>query len=180
MAIFSLIALLAVPAFLLVVLQRSKYSQLLRAGDSIPVAILNGLDPGDVLRASIDGRCAAILFFSADCPHCQREIPIFNEAMKRFGSDVEFVAIALNDQQKTRAFVQTNDIKARVIVDEKGLVGKVFGISELPALFLVSDEQKVEWVGVGEQPRTELFRRLSKLKTERRWTITQGANNSRK
>jgi peroxiredoxin len=179
-AIFSLVALLAVPALLLVVLQRSEHSRLLRAGESIPAAALSGVEPGEALRADINKKRTAILFFSADCPHCQWEMPIFNEAMKRFGSEVEFIAIALSDPQKTQAFVQANDIRVRVLIDNKGVVGRIFGISELPALFLVNQEQEIEWVGVGEQPRMELFRRLSMLAAKGPSTLAQGTQENRK
>jgi peroxiredoxin len=179
-ATIGLMALLAVPVFLFVVLQRSANLRTLRAGDSIPVASLGGVDPGDALLAGISGKRATILFFSVDCPHCQREISIFNEAGKRFASEVEFVAIALNDRQKTQTFVRTNDVGARVLIDEKGVVGRLFGVSELPALFLVNQDQKIEWVGVGEQPRTELLRRLSVLAGKGPSTVAQGAENTRK
>ena len=179
-AIFGLMALLAVPVFLLIVLQRSSNSRTLRAGDSIPIAALGSVDPGDALLAGISGKRAAILFFSVDCPRCQREIPIFNEAGRRFASEVEFVTVALNDWKKTQTFVRTNDVEARVLVDEKGVVGRLFGILELPALFLVNQDQKIEWVGVGEQPRTELLHRLSTLVGKSPSTVAQDAENSRK
>ena len=179
-AIFGLVALLAVPAFLLVVLQRSEFTRPLRAGDSIPVVTLGGVEPGGALLAGMSGKRAAILFFSVDCPHCQWEIPIFNEAMKRFASQVEFFAIALNDRQKTEMFVHANDIRVRVLVDEKGVVGRLFGISELPALFLVNEEQRIQWVGTGEQPRAEIFRRLSKLVDKNESAAAWIGENSRK
>ena len=179
-ATIGLVALLAVPVFLLVVLQHSGNSRTLRAGDSIPVMAVGGVDPGDSLLVGISGKRAAILFFSVDCPRCQREIPTFNEAGRRFWSKIEFVAVSLNDRQKTQTFVQTNGIGARVFIDEKGIVGKLFGISELPALFLVNKEQKIEWVGVGEQSRTEVLRRLSAFVSKEPSTMAQGAENSRK
>jgi peroxiredoxin len=178
--IFGLVALLALPVFLLVVLQRSQHPRRLHAGELIPVAALSDADPGAALRADINGKRAAILFFSADCPHCQWEMPIFNEAMKRFGSEVEFVAIALNDPQKTQAFVHANDIRVKVLIDHNGAVAKTFGISELPTLFLVNREQEIEWVGEGEQPRIELFRRLSMLAAKGTSAIVQSAEDNRK
>jgi peroxiredoxin len=163
LATMGLVAILAVPAFLLVVLQRSTGLRMLRAGDSIPSARLDGVDPGGGLPVDIRGRRSAILFFSVNCPHCQNEIPIFNEAERRFGSDVSFIAITSSDKQKTELFVRTHDVRTKVYVDEKGIIGKLFGVSEVPALFLVNQDRRIEWVGVGEQPRAEFFRRLSAL-----------------
>jgi peroxiredoxin len=162
-ATIGLIVLLGVPVFLLVVLQRSAKSKILGAGDSIPVVALGSMSPGDTLLAGITGRCAAMLFFSANCPHCKREIPIFNEMVKQFASDIEFTVVALGGRKKTQAFVQDNDIGGKVLIDEKGAVGKLFGVSEVPTIFLVDRDQKIVWVGVGEQPKGELLRRLSIL-----------------
>jgi peroxiredoxin len=180
LAIMGLLALLAVPAFFLVVLQRSTNLRMLRAGDSIPVAGLNGVDLGSASPAGIMGKRAAILFFSVDCPHCKNEIPIFNEAERRFCSDVNFIAIALNERQKIESFVRTHDVRTKVYIDEKRVVGKLFGVSEVPALFLVNEDQRIEWVGVGEQPRTELFRRLSALVAGRTTIASEGAEQIRK
>ena len=180
MATIGLMALLTIPVFLLVVLQRSVKSRTLGSGDSIPVVALGAVEPGDALLAGITGRRAAILFFNADCPHCQREIPIFNEVARRFVSDVEFAAIALGDRKKTQTFIQTTDVGARVLIDEKGTVGRLFGVSEVPALFLVENDQKIAWVGVGEQPRGELLRRLSILVSRSALRASQGAVNTQR
>jgi hypothetical protein len=85
---------------------------------------------------------------------------------------VEFVAVAFNDRQKATMFARTSTIPTKMIVDEKGVVGRIFGVSELPMFFLISHDQRIEWIGVGEQPKAELMRRLSEL--------TQGAENNRK
>jgi peroxiredoxin len=163
LATVGLVATLAVPASLIVMLQRSTGLRTLRVGESIPTTGLDGIDPGVGLPADISGKRSAVLFFSVNCPHCQNEIPIFNEAERRFGSDVDFVAIALNDKQQVESFVRTHDVRTKVHLDEKGSIGKLFGVSEVPALFLVNQDRRIEWVGVGEQPRTELFHRLSAL-----------------
>lgn len=163
LAALGVALLLAAPAFFLVLLQRSTNSQLLRVGDSIPAAALGGLDSGGAFVSGFSGKRTAILFFSVDCPRCQNEIPVFNEAERRFGSKVEFVAISLSAKKQTEAFVKAYDVRTIVLIDEKGIMGKRFGISELPAMFLVNQDQKVAWVGVGEHSRTALFRQLSAL-----------------
>lgn len=160
-AAIGLVALLAGPAYLLVVLQHSAHSRMLKAGDSIPAVALRGVDPGIALLSGISGRRAAILFFRVDCPHCEYEIPIFNEAEKLFAAEIQFVAIALSDSQKAQTFVGTNHVEAMVLIDDKGFVGRLFGISELPVLFLVNEDQKIEWAGVGEQSRTGVLHQLS-------------------
>jgi peroxiredoxin len=176
----GLLALLVVPVALLVVLQRSTNSRMLRAGDSIPTAGLEGSGPEGALLAGVSEKRCAIFFFSVDCPHCQNEIPIFNDAERRFGSDVNFVAITLSEKQKAESFVRTHDVRTKVFIDEKRIVGKLFGVSEVPAFFLLNQDRRIEWVGVGEQSRTEIFRRLSALAAKGPTATIENAEESRR
>jgi peroxiredoxin len=173
----GLLLLLAVPVFLLVALQRSANSQMLHAGNKAPISTLGEIDSRGALPASVEGERAAILFFRVDCPHCQNEIPVFNEAERRFGSKVDFIAVALNEKQKSESFIRTHDVRTKILIDEKGIVGKQFGVSEVPALFLVNQDQIIEWVGIGEQSRAEIFRRLGALVAR---DAPTAAKNSRK
>lgn len=162
-ATLGLVALLAVPVVLLVALQRSTSLKILRVGELIPGETLEAIEPGNASLKSTGGRSRAFFFFRADCPRCRTEIPSLNEAERRFGAMVDFVAIALGDKREAEAFMQTHDVRMRVFVDERGGVGKLFGVSEVPALFLVNQSQRIQWVGIGEQSRGEIFRRLAML-----------------
>jgi peroxiredoxin len=163
MATLGLVALLAVPVVLLIALQRSTNPKILRTGELIPGEALEAIETGNVSLKSTSGRSRAFFFFRADCPRCRNEIPALNEAERRFGAMVDFVAIALGNKQGAEAFMRTHDVRMRVFVDERGGVGKLFGVSEVPALFLVNQSQRIQWVGIGEQPRREIFRRLAML-----------------
>lgn len=160
LASFGLMALLAIPVILLVAIKRSSGVHTLMSGQSIPTLVLSDVNSGDWSLMAMRGKRAAILFFSVDCPHCQREMVIFNEAQKSLWTDVEFVAISMSDRLKTRTFVQATKTLARVLVDEKGEASRLFGISELPTLFLVDRDQEVRRVIAGEQTRGAMLHRL--------------------
>jgi peroxiredoxin len=175
-ATIAFVTMLAGPALLLVVMQRSSLSRSLRPGDLIPEAKLSENNPGPSLLTSVESKIAAIFFFSIDCPHCQREIPLFNEAWRRFGDQVEFLAVAFSDEQKVGDFSRTHDIRLPVVVDPHVVTGRAFGISELPALFLINQDKTIEWIGTGERSKGEIFRRLSALVEKNRSTQTSVRN----
>jgi thiol-disulfide isomerase/thioredoxin len=157
------VAMLACPAYLLILLQRSTQSHLLRIGDLIPAVKLSESNKGQSLLAAIGGKSAAVFFFSTDCPHCQRQIPLFNEVCRRFGTRVEFVAIVISDEHKAISFVRVYGIRVPIIVDPEAVMGNTFAVSELPTLILINQDKTIEWIGVGERSRVEVFRRLSVL-----------------
>lgn len=166
LATLGITVLLAVPVFFLVALQRSTNSRMLRVGDPVPAVALVGVDPGGAFIAGVSGKRTAVLFFSVDCPRCQNAIPVFNEAERRFGSEVDFVAVALNARNSVEPFVKTHIVRTRILIDERGTVAKHFGISEVPTLFLVNPAGIITWVEVGELSRTALLRQLSVLADE--------------
>lgn len=163
LAYVAFVVTVAAPALLLMVLQRSVHSSGLRAGDTIPTANLGRADQGRAVLAFTNGKNAALLFFSTNCPHCQWEIPVLNDATRRYGDRVEFAAIALNDTPRVQSFLRTNDVRLRVIIDEARNVARVFGIEEVPTLVLFNREKTITWIGSGEQTRGEVFRRLESL-----------------
>jgi peroxiredoxin len=169
-ATIAFVAMLAGPALLLIVLQRSSLSRSLRPGDLIPEAKLSENNQGRALLTGVEGKSAAIFFFSIDCPHCQREIPLFNEACRRFGDQVEFLAVAFSDEQRVGGFSRAHDIRVPVVVDPRAVTGKAFGVSELPTLFLINQDKTIEWIGTGERSKGEVFRRLSALVEKNRST----------
>lgn len=174
------IALLGAPVVLLIVLQRSAKTQMLRPGTIMPIDALAATDPGRTLVACTGGKNALIFFFSVDCPHCQRQIPILKETWKVFGSQVEFIAVALSDWQRSAAFLRTNEIGARALIDENGVVGRLFGVSELPTIFFVDRDQKIVWAADGEQSKGEILRRLKALAGTNASTATQDNGNNQK
>jgi thiol-disulfide isomerase/thioredoxin len=162
-AYVAFIATVAAPALLLMVLQRSEHSPALHAGDSIPTGELGKADQGRAVLAATNGKSAALLFFSTNCPHCKWEIPVVNDAMKRFGEQVEFAAIALNDTAHVQMFMRTNDVRMHVIIDEFRNVAGIFGVEEVPTLVLLNQDRTIAWIGSGEQSKGEVFRRLASL-----------------
>ena len=180
LASLGLMALLTIPVILIIAIKRSSTEHTLRVGDSIPPRVLSDVVSGEWSSASKSGKRVAVLFFSVDCPHCQREMVIFNEAQKALWTDVEFVAISMSDRKKTWAFVQTTRTLARVLIDEKGEAGRSFGIVELPTLFLVDKDQEVRRVITGEQTRGAMLHPLFEFVGKNAAAIARGGDDTGK
>lgn len=171
LASLGLMALLAIPVFLIVAIKRSSSVHTLMAGDPIPPLILSDVNTGEWSLTTARGKRAAILYFSVDCPHCQREIAIFNDAQKSLWTEVEFIAISASNRPKTQMFVRATRTLARVLIDERGEAGQSFGISELPTLFLVNKDLEIQRVIVGEQTREAMLHQLFEFGSKNRTAI---------
>jgi peroxiredoxin len=155
-----LLVLVITPAVLLVVVKRLENPRGLRIGDMIPAVNTGENSPGDSLFESLGKTGCALFFFSADCPHCQRQVPAINEAEKQFSGRINIIAIARNSEDRIRAFVAKYGLTASVIADNAGRAGNIFGVYELPTLILIGRDRRIEWIGSGERPKEEILRRL--------------------
>ena len=163
----GLIVLLAVPVLALIMLQRSAGRHVLGAGEPLPALGLRDMEGKEVLLSDLARQPAVIFFFSVDCPHCQRQMPIVVKASQTFGRYFRFLAISVSGQQKTYGLVKAGGTVPIVLVDEKEVAAKAFGVSELPVLFIVGGDQRIRRVLIGEYSRTVLENLLTKLQGER-------------
>jgi peroxiredoxin len=158
-----LLVLIAAPAVLLIVMRRVENPRVLRVGDRIPAAHAGKNSPVDSLFEGLCKMGCALFFFSADCPHCQRQVPAINEAQQQFSGRVNIIAIARNSEDRIRAFVTQYGLTTSVIADDTGQTGSMFGVYELPTLIFVNRNRRIGWIGTGERPKEEILRRLSVL-----------------
>jgi peroxiredoxin len=155
-AAFALLALLCIPEFLVIFVQRSANQATLHRGDTIPPLMLRDLNSHKFSLPDFTGKRLALLFFKVDCPHCQRELLTVNRLSTAFKDDIVFAAISLSDAQKTKDLVDINKSGMLILVDEKAEARNAFGVLEVPALFLVNGDQAIEYRGVGEQSPQKL------------------------
>jgi peroxiredoxin len=158
-AVFALVALLCIPEFFVILVQRTANQPSLHRGDTIPPLILRDLNLRKISLPDFTGKRIALLFFKIDCPHCQRELFSVNRLSTTFKGDIIFAAISLTDGQKTKDLLGVNKSGMLILVDEKAEARNAFGVLEVPALFLVNADQTIEYRGVGEQS-SERLRKL--------------------
>lgn len=149
-AAIGLVALIIIPVGLLVLLQRAANTHTLRKGDAVPRLKLISLESNEVSFEGFGGKRLALLFFSVDCPHCQKEILNFERLQKLFAEKITFLGVSLSERKKTEGYLRSHGLTVETLLDEKGEAGRAFGIDEIPALFLVGEGLNVEHREIGE------------------------------
>ena len=150
-AALGLVLLLCLPVFLVVTIHRGTDQRLLGPGDSVPTLNLRDLNSINTRHVDFKGRLSAVLFFSTDCPHCQREISNFDRLNKTFGHDIFFLAISLSDNLKTIELRKSGRLEVTTMLDESAEARRAFGVEMVPAMFLVKSDGTVAYTGSGEE-----------------------------
>jgi peroxiredoxin len=139
LAALKLVAAVSVPVVLLIALQRISIEQPLKAGDSAPALILQ--NPGaaiPICLSDLYSQRSAVLFFSADCPHCKQELKNFQKLWEALGGHLKFLLITMSDRVRTKSLLDSLGISVPVAIDREGRAQRSFGAFPVPALFLIN------------------------------------------
>lgn len=90
-------------------------------------------------------------FFKVSCPTCQFTFPFIERLHEMYGDKgVAFVGVSQDDASATREFMNEFGIKFPVLIDDPGYpASNQYGITNVPSLFLISPDGKVQVSAVG-------------------------------
>jgi peroxiredoxin len=144
--------LLCLPTISIIWFYQSTNPQLLSPGDPVPVLTARDLASNEIHHFNFRDRPAAVLFFSADCPHCQHELTNFDRLSRRFGEQILFLAISMSGKKNTAELVNSDRLEVRTLLDEERTGQERFGVDVVPALFLIGTDQTIVYSSSGEKP----------------------------
>ena len=125
----------------------------LSAGKTAPPVSLPLLDGGNFDLASALKRGPVLLaFFKISCPICQMAFPYIERIHKQFPkSKLQIVGVSQNDAAKTTAFAKEYGVTFPIALEDtdKFTVSNQYGLTNVPTLFLVSPDGKIEISSVG-------------------------------
>jgi peroxiredoxin len=150
-AIIELVLLLCLPALFVVTVFQNRSSRLLAPGDPAPSLTIGNLDSSAIHHFDFKDVPVALLFFSADCPHCLRELTNFDRLSRQFGDQIHFLAVSTSGGFKTKELLRTNQLVVRTMLDRDEQGRKGFGVDIVPALFLVGADGVVVYGESGEK-----------------------------
>ena len=116
-----------------------------------------GIDDGAVRRWSslLDPhRLNVMIFWSVDCPHCKKSLPILNDWIRQNPGQVNVVAFAnVNDEaqkQKTRDYCRLNQFVFPTLEDRGLKIGELYQVTSTPTVLIVRPDGVVDSVLLGE------------------------------
>jgi peroxiredoxin len=108
-----------------------------------------------------DGDLVLLNFWATWCPPCKKEMPLFQDRFERHaGAGFTIVAVAVDELDETRAFVDSFGIEFPVLIGQEDAIaaGREYGnrIGALPYTVLIDREGMVRETHRGEVTETDL------------------------
>jgi thiol-disulfide isomerase/thioredoxin len=115
------------------------------------------IDGGGVQRWSslLDAqRVNVMVFWSVDCPHCKKSLPVLNDWVREHPGEVNVVSLAnvTDDTQKlkTRDYVKLNQFVFPTIEDRGMRIGELYQVSSTPTILIIRPDGVIDSVLLGE------------------------------
>ena len=113
----------------------------LQSTDGKKLNLADALKKGPVVAA----------FFKVSCPTCQFTAPFLERLHENYGGEnFTFWGISQDDAQDTREFFQELDAEFPSLIDDDGYpVSNQYGITNVPSIFLIAPDGKIQESCVG-------------------------------
>lgn len=120
-------------------------------------SLSNALKKGPVLAA----------FYKISCPVCQFTFPFLERIYEAYGdSNITFWGISQDEVSGTREFMNEFGVKFPMLIDANGYkTSKQYGLTNVPSIFLIQPDGKVQTASVGFNKRDleKISKELSKV-----------------
>src|ERR1700679_2673665 len=140
----------------------------LTAGTKAPDFELKAMDGKRfVLRDELAKGPIVLAFFKVSCPTCQYAFPFLERLERAYGhKNVRIIGVSQNDPKHAAAFIKEFGVTFSVLLDdtEKYPVSNAYGLTNVPTVFWISQDGKIEVSSVGwvKADFEEMNRRVGK------------------
>lgn len=140
-----------------------KYMPKLKIGEKAPnftLPVYNGKKK--VSLSDYKGKYVLVDFWASWCGDCRREMPIMEEALKKYVGKIEFLSVSFDKQKDALAkYLKEHPVKYPVLCDysawKESAVTKAYQLAWIPTFYIVDPEGKIAGSGItGEGLKAEL------------------------
>ncbi|NNJ27219.1 TlpA disulfide reductase family protein [Alienimonas chondri] len=102
---------------------------------------------GEMSNVDTRGKVTLLTFWNVACQPCQQNLPVLKDLYKKYGSDLEIIAVNVDDTPNPiAAYVQENEVPFPVAFEPGGFNGPAatyFGVVNLPTMLLADKQGRV-------------------------------------
>lgn len=131
--------------------------------DPAPEVTLEFFEGSSQQLSDLRGKPVVLNFWASWCPACISEMPAFGEVHRRFGDEVEFIGVNMQEVDLDAAMdlVEQTGVDYRLVHDVDGSIYNAFGGIAMPTTVFISADGSVELTHSGamfEEELTETIR----------------------
>ena len=124
-----------------------------RVGDRAPAVTLPTLGGQSVNIGEYVGKRPIVLhFFAAWCSQCRDQMPSLQEAVRRYGSRVKFIGVAVSANQsreRARRYVQAHRMTHDIVYDARGDAVERFNVPTTSYVVVIDRSGRIVFTGSG-------------------------------
>jgi thiol-disulfide isomerase/thioredoxin len=140
---------------------------MLEIGQAAPKFKLPDLSGAQVSLDQFKGKIVMLDLWATWCGPCRMTMPIVENLQKEFADTMVVLTINLQDPRDVvRDYIRAQGIHSRVLLDENGTVGTMYGAESIPMQILIDKQGIIRFVMAGYSPRmaSQLRSEINKLR----------------
>ncbi len=108
-----------------------------------------------VTMAAMAGKPVVVTFWASWCAPCLQEMPLLEALQQQLGRErIEVVAVnwGEDDQRYRQILAQLSEVQMTLTRDRSKLVGRAYGVGDIPQLYLIDREGRIAYQSQGYSP----------------------------
>ncbi|MBN1566481.1 MAG: redoxin domain-containing protein [Acidobacteria bacterium] len=133
----------------------AEVEQAVQVGLKAPAFTLPDLSGQQVTLDQFKGKVVMLEFWATWCGPCRMTMPLMESIQKEFGDNLILLTINLQEPMDVvRDYVRAENVHSRVLLDEEGSVGLLYGTDSIPLQILIDKQGIVRFIQAGFGPGT--------------------------
>ncbi|OPA72956.1 hypothetical protein BVG16_31355 [Paenibacillus selenitireducens] len=151
--LISIAAVIAILCTIVFAQEEGKLSKpnKMKVGSEAPDFSATTVSGLQVSLSAYRGKIVLINFWASYCKPCVREMPLIHQVLQSQDSEIETLFVNVGETKGTiHAFMKEHQFTFPVIIDITGKISKQYGITGLPATFIIDETGNFSKVVLGE------------------------------
>lgn len=126
---------------------------------------MQDLDGNELSLSDLTDKPIVLNFWASWCPPCKAEMPALEAAYRKYGDNINFVMISVDDtREAAKSFYDSSVYSFPAYFDHTGFASYLYDISSIPQTFFISTNGKIISSHIGAITSAQLDSAINALR----------------